>query len=100
REKAAPADLVEDADPSVILHTIALDERARIVAVIPDAGTHVVMDEVIAERHVRTLRDLLFVAVIGNLVAVECRIMGVRSPVATRGAVVDVIVPDQGVRGE
>ena len=70
----------------------------------------IVMDEVVAERHVRRQHHLLFRAVIGDLVAVEGRIMGLKPHVAaapigrmvTRSAhvVVDVIVPDGEVGRE
>ena len=47
----------------------------------------VVMDEVVAERHVRRLHHLLFRAVIGDLVAVEGRVIGPKPYVAaTRSA--------------
>ena len=49
---------------------------ALLLAVVPDAVAEVVMDEVVAERHVRRLPHLLFRAVIGDLVAVEGRVIG------------------------
>ena len=47
-----------------------------LVAVVPDAVAEVVMDEIVAERHVRRQHHLLFRAVIGDLVAVEGRVIG------------------------
>ena len=44
------------------------------------------MDEIVAERHVRRLPHLLFRAVIGDLVAVEGRVIGVQSPRSRRPA--------------
>ena len=62
---------------SVVLDAVAFDECAPIgVGVVPDAGVYIVMDEVVAERHVRRLPHLLFRAVIGDLVAVEGRVIG------------------------
>ena len=75
-------------DASVVLHAVAFDEGARVVAVVPDAVAQIVMDEVVAERHVRRLHHLLFRAVIGDLVAVEGRVMGrsrSRRPVGRNG---------------
>ena len=76
-DRGADAGLKENPVASVVLHAVAFDECARIgVGVVPDAVAEVVMDEVVAERHVRRLPHLLFRAVIGDLVAVEGRVIG------------------------
>src|SRR5262249_21653248 len=77
------ADLVVDADESVIFYPVAFDERSRIVAVVPDAGPRIVMDEIVPERQVGSFTHLLLRAVIGDLITLERRAVGVLPVVTT-----------------
>src|SRR5262249_56914864 len=75
-------------------------ERSRIVAVVPDAGPRIVMDEVIPDRHIGGFTHLLLRAVIGDLITLDRRAVSVLPVVTTIAVVVDVIVPDRGVAGK